>query len=273
MLGENIPAASRASASTRDALPACYVLQLKAAEICMPETVDPNGFDTSGPGMSEARWTDWVSGAPVWVPAAKHIIVVAPHPDDETLGAGGLIFSNRRSGKSVTIISITDGEAACPEIPALAAMRRREFVGAMRQLGLVESDTLRLRIPDGAVAECEFELRRALLECIPDGAMIVAPFETDGHPDHDAAGRACCAVAAERGLTLARYPVWAWFRGAPSLFSERQPVRFLLDEAAQQAKARALNCFRSQLDDRPGGAIVPLHVLEYFRRSFETFLL
>ena len=239
----------------------------------MAEAVEATGFDTSVPGISEAQWIDWASRTPAWVPSARHIVVVAPHPDDETLGAGGLIFTYAHSHTKVTVISVTDGELACAEVPELAAVRRRELVSAMRELEVAQTDIVRLGLPDGAVASHEIELAHSLAERIPDGAILVAPFESDGHPDHEAVGRACRAAADMGGSALAQYPIWGWYRGSPELFRQRRGVRFLLDQRARQAKFRALAQFRSQLDDRPGGPIVPAHVLEYFQRPFEIFLL
>jgi hypothetical protein len=50
-------------------------------------------------------------------------------------------------------------------------------------------------------------------------------------------------------------------------------VRFVLSERARAAKRKAIAEFRSQLDDRPGGAILPAHVLDYFYQPYEVFLL
>jgi LmbE family N-acetylglucosaminyl deacetylase len=238
----------------------------------MSERVPAEGFDTSVPGMPREQWADWTNDAPEWVPPRSHIVVVAPHPDDETLGAGGLIFTCARASR-VTVISVTDGEAACPEVPALDGVRRRELVSAMRRLELAPADIFRLGLPDGGVAAHEIELTESLMECIPDGAVIVAPFEFDGHPDHEAVARACRSVARHGGFTLVRYPIWAWHRGSAELFEERGRVRFMLDDRAREAKRRALSEHRSQLEDRPGGAIVPAHVLDYFSQSYEVFLL
>jgi hypothetical protein len=47
----------------------------------------------------------------------------------------------------------------------------------------------------------------------------------------------------------------------------------MLTPAAQRAKQSAIQSFQSQLRDRPGGAIVPAHVLEYFARPYEMFVL
>jgi LmbE family N-acetylglucosaminyl deacetylase len=231
------------------------------------------GFDTSAPGMPVAQWADWASQAPAWIPPPAHIVVVAPHPDDETLGAGGLIFTCAQAAARVTVVCVTDGEAACPEVPALDHVRRRELVSAMRELELAPADIFRLGLPDGGLCACEVELQQSLARCIPDGAVVVAPFEFDGHPDHEAVARACRNAARERGFTLVRYPIWAWHRGSAELFRERNGVRFVLSERARAAKRRAVAQFRSQLEERPGGAIVPAHVLAYFDQPYEVFLL
>jgi LmbE family N-acetylglucosaminyl deacetylase len=231
------------------------------------------GFDTSVPGMPVPQWADWASHAPEWALPPAHIVVVAPHPDDETLGAGGLIFTCAQTATRVTVISVTDGEAACPEVPALDHIRRRELVSAMRELELAPADIFRLGLPDGQLSACEVELEQSLARCIPDGAVIVGPFEFDGHPDHEAVARACKKAARERGFTLVRYPIWAWHRGSAELFMEGHAVRFVLNDRARAAKRRAVSQFRSQLEDRPGGAIVPAQVRACFDQPYEVFLL
>jgi LmbE family N-acetylglucosaminyl deacetylase len=231
------------------------------------------GLNTSVPGIPAAQWAEWASHSPEWIPPPAHLVVVAPHPDDETLGAGGLIFTYALSSTRVTVISVTDGEAACPEVPALDQVRRRELVSAMRQLELAPADIFRLGLPDGGLRRREVELAQSLAKCIPDGAVIVAPFELDGHPDHEAVARACRAAAGERGLTLVRYPIWAWHRGSAELFMESRSVRFILSDRARAAKRMAIAEHRSQLWDRPGGAILPPHVLDYFYQPYEVFLL
>src|ERR1700730_10083820 len=190
--------------------------------------------------MPETQWSGWASQAPEGLPPPGPLVIVGPHPDDETLGAGGLIFTCSHLDIKVTVVSITDGEAACPEVPLLEAVRRRELVGAMRRLGLAQTDIFRLGMPDGALASREVELAQALAKCMPDGAIMVAPFEYDGHPDHEAAGRGCRTAARMRGLRIVRYPIWAWDRTPSRLLMERAPVRFVLGPRAQQAKLDAV---------------------------------
>jgi LmbE family N-acetylglucosaminyl deacetylase len=229
-------------------------------------------FDTSLPGTPECYWA--VLEPPAWSPPAGPLVVVAPHPDDETLGAGGLIHTWAvRHELPVVIVAVTDGEAACPEIPNLAAVRRGELQAAQHELANTGVDLVHLQLPDGSVSRHQRALAAALSAITPDRATIIAPFEQDGHPDHDAAGRVAREVADRRDAVFAQYPIWAWHRATPAIFAAHALGSFMLSPSAQRAKQSAIRRYRSQLNDRPGGAIVPAHVLEYFARPYEVFVL
>ncbi len=71
------------------------------------------------------------------VPAGSRAVIVAPHPDDEVLGCGGLLQHLLALGRPVQLISVTDGTASHPgsrQWPAerLAAERPRESAEALR---------------------------------------------------------------------------------------------------------------------------------------------
>jgi LmbE family N-acetylglucosaminyl deacetylase len=235
---------------------------------------DSGAFDTSVLGTPECYWA--ALEQPAWSPPAGLLIVVAPHPDDETLGAGGLIHTWATThGLPVLIVSVTDGEAACPEITGLGAIRRHELAAAVHELAPGGIEAVHLQLPDGQVGQHRTELATALDKITPNGprVTIVAPFEQDGHPDHDAAGGVAKEVARSHGATFAQYPIWAWHQATPAIFAARDVGRFMLTPAAQRAKQSAIQRFQSQLRDRPGGAIVPAHVLEYFARPYEMFVL
>ena len=231
------------------------------------------GFQTLVPGTRDAVWRAWMRSIPEWLPDTAPLVVVAPHPDDETLGAGGLINLCARRGLSVRLICVTDGEAARPEMPDLAAIRIAEFDAASRHLLGYAASVDRLGMPDGAVARYERELAWHLGSRIPDNATLIAPYERDGHTDHDAIGRVCRDLATKRNLTLARYPIWAWHRLEPGAFGHESAVRVRLDDKSLAAKSAAIDCYRSQTEERAGGAIVPAHVLAYFRRNHEVYFL
>src|SRR5205823_1168784 len=104
---------------------------------------------------------------PLWHPGPRgRLVVVSPHPDDETLGAGGIIHDLCAGGWTVTVVAVTDGEAAygrddASAVERLAAIRRQEQSRAIAHLGKV--DVLRVGVPDGEVANAAARLHSFLL--------------------------------------------------------------------------------------------------------------
>jgi LmbE family N-acetylglucosaminyl deacetylase len=224
-------------------------------------------------GTPEESWLQLLHSTRTWAPQPGPLLVVAPHPDDEILGAGGLIQAWSSAGLPVTIFSVTDGEAADPGRRGLDLIRRRELRNALRILTSVHVNIERSAIPDGKVVEHANRLRNLIAEHVTADTTIIAPYEHDGHPDHEIVGQICTEVARAARVALARYPVWTWHHTDPDAVKSLQWVRFPLTAAAQRAKAHALQCFASQLRPASGVPIVPPHVLTYFHRTYEAFVL
>ncbi len=241
-----------------------------ASNSALAISVTPD-FDPADPGTSEGAWVHPLSRCREWMPRSGPLVVVSPHPDDEILGAGGLIHSWALRGRTVTIVSVTDGEAAYSTWPGLALVRRAELKRALRKLSVTHIAVMRVGLPDGAVADHVNRLRNVVLSLAHPGTTLVAPYEHDGHPDHDAVGRVCCDVASARGVALARYPVWTWHHAEPRQLARAGLRKFSLTIEARRAKARAIGCFASQLDPPSRAPIVPAHVLTHFQRPFEAF--
>lgn len=200
-------------------------------------------------------------------------MVVSPHPDDEVLGAGGLIHSWCTAGRPVTVVSVTDGEAASPRARGLDLVRRGELIGALRTLCPTHVSVLRIGLPDGRVAAHANRLRNALLALLESDVTLVAPYERDGHPDHDAAGAVCCGLARTHGARVARYPIWTWQHAEPQSLKGVRWGKFPLSLDARRAKARAVRCFASQLQSSHGAPVVPARALPYFERPYEAFVI
>jgi LmbE family N-acetylglucosaminyl deacetylase len=142
-------------------------------------------------------------------------IVVAPHPDDETLGCGGLVALQRRRGVRVTVVFVTDGagsHAADPQ--ALARQRRGEARTACGVLGVDPDDVYFLGVADGAVAH-SLELIADRLTPIAEtrlGHQLVLPHPAEPPSDHaatfDAVDR--CVRRLGRRTDALLYPVWLW---------------------------------------------------------------
>ena len=251
-------------------------------------------FRHDGPGTTAAEWVqrpEWTT-VPVWDPLEGHegtarperVLVVAAHPDDESLGAGGLVACFRRAGTPVTVVVATAGENSHPRSPtttptALGERRRDEAERAWAALGGDDGALAVWDLPDGGLAAREKELTGRLVEVVGDGraTLLLAPYPEDGHPDHDAVGRAAERAAYRTGAALAHYPVWLWHHADPVDVPWHRMRRLLLTPADRDAKVRAIACHRSQvepLSDGPGDeTLLGPSLLEHFTGPEETFVL
>ncbi|MCT1458152.1 bifunctional PIG-L family deacetylase/class I SAM-dependent methyltransferase [Aestuariimicrobium sp. p3-SID1156] len=128
--------------------------------------------------LDSPAWAALPRLGPEVLAGVRRALVLAAHPDDETLGAGGLIASLRESGAQVEIITA----------------------------GV-------LRLPDGQLADhCE-ELVAELRQRLDGVDLLVAPWRHDGDADRNAYGWAAARVAHERAVRLLEYPIWWWHRG------------------------------------------------------------
>lgn len=208
------------------------------------------------------------------VPAAGEpslrILVVAAHPDDETIGAGILISRS----PSAQVLHVTDGAASVTGYlptrflgrPAeYAEERRRELVAAMALVGVEESRLHRLNVPDlGAAFVLPSLARRTadLLDRLRPDAVATHAYE-GGHPDHDATAFAVHAAAellrreglpAPAILEMALYhaqldsssprPVCGFLPEPPDFKS--RPVVIEPTPQERELKQRMLDCFGTQ---------------------------
>ena len=201
------------------------------------------------------------------------MLVISPHPDDETLAAGGLIASQRRRGVEVVLVAVTDGENAYANGKGLGEVRRKEQSDAAAWLGVDEDHIVRLGLPDSDVVSHEGELVDRLLPLVTSETHIVAPWIGDFHPDHIACGRAAEEVARRKGATLTGYFFWTWHRGTPDVLEGLDLRSFHLSPEMLEAKLEALHCHRSQLVHESGEPILPESLLDPAKRLFEVFLI
>ena len=195
--------------------------------------------------------------------ACPGIVVVAAHPDDETLGFGATAATLAAAGRAVRVVAVSDGGAAIPGLSArersrLEGRRRVELTCAMDVLGL--PPPVCVGLPDGELAAHETRLAGLLAEQLadrPTGTWCAATWRGDGHPDHEAVGRAAATAAAATGAVLVEYPVWMWHWASPPdpAVPWRRAAAVPLTASAVERKARAARRFRSQLDGPD--AVVP----------------
>jgi LmbE family N-acetylglucosaminyl deacetylase/glycosyltransferase involved in cell wall biosynthesis len=116
----------------------------------------------------------------------ERLLVLAPHPDDEVIGCGGLVAQHLREGRAVRIVIATDGSQGGD-----AATREAESRRGLELLG--DAELVFLGIPDRGLGDDAADLLQThLLEFRPD--LILAPSLVEIHPDHVALARVLCTT-------------------------------------------------------------------------------
>jgi LmbE family N-acetylglucosaminyl deacetylase len=217
----------------------------------------------------------------------RPFVVVAPHPDDESLACGGLIASAFRQGLRGTVVIVSDGVGSHPNSKAyppdrLESLREEEAKRAGAELGLKPADMLFLGLPDRFVPFEGEEAERAIsviADCVREigaGSLFVS-WRYDPHCDHEASYRIAREAQQRVGeLRLFEYVVWGHAL-PPS--TEIDPVlsgfRIGLDAEALERKRRAIAAHRSQtsdlIDDDPDGFRFTKEGLARFDVPYEFF--
>ena len=155
------------------------------------------------------------------VTGAQPFIVISPHPDDESLGVGGLIAIARRHQQDVSIVAVTDGSGSHPRSIAyprekLIALRRAEMEEAGRRLNVAQGRIIHLGLPDTAAPRHGpvFDVAAtAISEMIArlNAANLFVTWRHDPHCDHEAAALLADEVRRRHPkVRLWAYPVWGW---------------------------------------------------------------
>jgi LmbE family N-acetylglucosaminyl deacetylase len=232
------------------------------------------------PGTDERTWAawSWLSTLPgnglAGLAGVTSAVVVAAHPDDEVLGAGGLTAVLAASRARLRLVAVTDGERshrghASPAV--LARRRTAETAAALRALGAQAAEVVRLQLPDSRLAAREKQLTAVLAPLVAGFDLCLAPWEHDLHPDHEAAGRAARRAASGRVYC---YPVWMWHWAIPG--DPRVPwnraLRIPLPPRAASRKRTAIRCFASQVQDRGHGLgpVLSPGMIAHFTRPVEV---
>jgi LmbE family N-acetylglucosaminyl deacetylase len=196
----------------------------------------------------------------------ERVLLFAPHPDDESIGAGGLLQRLARAGAPVKVVYLTDGEhndlahrallkrwrIDDGDRDAYAAMRRGESLDALSTIGIDPAAATFLHLPDTGIADRIRVDRDVLIDqfrsLIGDFAptLIIAPSFDDLHADH---------VAAAQLITAAQLVTAAGERDRTQFLgyvvhgdTKRQPVAALhLTAEEQLRKRRAIAAHRSQM--------------------------
>jgi len=151
----------------------------------------------------------------------ERLLVLAPHPDDEVIGCGGVVAQHLRDGRSVHVTVATDGA----EAGGASADREEESRHGLSLLGHGFELTF-LRFRDRHLLEEVEALRDRLAALVreirPDLVLVPSPIEI--HPDHEALAMAFCAAV----------------QSDPTLFAETATARVAFYEVSQPIRPNAL---------------------------------
>jgi len=212
-------------------------------------------------------------------------LVLAPHPDDESLGCGGLIAQACRRGRPPVVAILTDGAGSHPRSrayprPRLAALRAGEVRAAAACLDLPPEHLVMLGAPDGGAPHSgpAAAALAARLAALAEGCdAILTSWRHDPHSDHAAAWRIASMAARLTGACLWEYPVWGWTLPPETRLSPTAWTGWRFDiEGCLPAKRRAIAAHRSQhglvVTDDPEGFTLPPAFLALFDRPFEVLV-
>jgi LmbE family N-acetylglucosaminyl deacetylase len=215
-------------------------------------------------------------------------LILAPHPDDESLGCGGLIATCVAANRVPLIVVLTDGAGSHPnsiEYPPdrLRVVRKREVLEAVACLGLSPNRVVFLGEPDTAAPHSGPGFDRVVGQLVrligrdPNCSAILAPWRLDPHCDHEAASLAAAAAAGIAGVRHVAYPVWGWTLPAHAPVAVSHATGWRLDVSVfQSRKQKAIRAHRTQygrlITDDPTGFQLPPQLLSVFDNPFEIFL-
>jgi LmbE family N-acetylglucosaminyl deacetylase len=139
---------------------------------------------------------------PLSAPGGRRVLVIAAHPDDETIGCAGAIMHHVEAGDSVKVLIVTDGSGSragglSPQ--EMARVRRREVDQLAQFWSAVAFERLDYAESRWSEPDLVSELRRVLASYHPD--LVYAPSCVDFHPEH-----IIVAKALARALVLIQHP-------------------------------------------------------------------
>lgn len=218
-------------------------------------------------------------------------LIIAPHPDDESLGCGGAMALLRQFEIPVSVLVMSDGTLSHPnsrQFPAvvLRDLREREMISALNILGVEESETTFLRFKDRSVPNIQKEDFIAAVKLCQNYLQhkspqtILLPWRRDPHPDHRATTQIISEAVKKSDETpkFIEYPIWIWelaeTADAPRT-DEVLAFRLDISRVVEQKKS-AIMAHESQttdlITDDPEGFRLTAEILANFAAPFEIYL-
>ena len=184
-------------------------------------------------------------------PTGRRVLVLAPHPDDETIGCGGSLALHAAAGDPVKVVFLTNGAkgdtSGDMEKFRYVALRQREAKKACKTLGVTDLEFYPYE--DRSLSGARGALRR-MMNLLKNyrPQLVYAPSPLEFHPDHRAACFLLCDAIS--GIDVS-FQVAFYELGQPVCVNTLVDITPVLGR-----KNRAIDCYQSQLKELPYGDIV-----------------
>lgn len=205
------------------------------------------------------------------------ILLLAPHPDDEVIGCGGLLTRLVKQGKDVRVVVLSNGAEShheCCDTPKeeIVVARRGLTFEAVKVIGLPLNKVYSLNFPDGSInarhAETE-RLKALIAEIKPD--VILVPHSGEGWNDH-LATREIGLHFAPNGVSVYEYCVWFWFYNSWNIaWNKASVVKMTKEEHETKLKAIDAYTLPTALCGKPWSGVLPHVFLKANKSKTEVY--
>ena len=241
-------------------------------------------------GVEKAQFLTDIA-RPIRLDQIGSALVIAPHPDDESLGCGGTIALLRQQGYSVHVLFVSDGTMSHPNSPSypperLRQLRESEALDALHILNVPAENAVFMRQPDTRVAAPDSPgfadavgFVHTLLQTLKPTTVLV-PWRRDPHRDHRASWQILTAALAKLPARprVLEYLIWLWELGTDDDMprADEMEVWRVPIESVMAQRNRAIAAHRSQvtrlIDDDPTAFYLSPALLTHFNAPLELFL-
>lgn len=207
------------------------------------------------------------------LPTLNNILIIAPHPDDETLGCGGLISHLCSEKKYPHVIIMTGGgssfkgQDSCENHLRITQnkiirARRKLTLDSAKNLGLRDDNIHFLDFKDGYISdrsEKEMSQLKKLIEEINPSSIFV-PHWGEGWPDHIATREIILSIFSQRSAipSIYEYCVWMWYYNVWN-HDWKNAFKFRMSKEEHKAKLRAIDAYIKPLapNGKPWSGVLP----------------
>jgi LmbE family N-acetylglucosaminyl deacetylase len=178
------------------------------------------------------------------LPDKTRVLVLSPHPDDETYGCGGALIEHRRLGHKVCVVILTDGSKGYKIKKdgniGVIEIRKKEALNAIKILDIDQLIFFDFEDKNIKLEQSEIDkLRSVLINFNPN--IIYLPHFNDNHIDHyhtNVLLFLCNDLLKSRNITIMAYEIWSLMR----------PNVYVNISDHFNKKVQAMSCYKSQQD-------------------------